>query len=90
MFARESAFNRANDEMEDMLTRLRTEREKLGKTNAQLENIDKRISNSRALLEDVHSRMIALIVYLQGNSQIPPYVLEELEEIDREIYAELR
>src|SRR4051794_2758030 len=47
-------------------------------------------ANSQRLLEDVHSRLLALTVYLSGNSEVPPHVIDELEAIDRDIYAELR
>jgi len=49
-----------------------------------------RTAADQQVLDSIHSRLLALVIYLEGNSQVPPYVISESEDIDREIYAQLR
>lgn len=90
-FRRNSAFDQpSSDELQKVVDEFRTENDKLEKSNGNLNGVEKRLAANHRVLDDVHNRMTALIIYLEGNSQVPPYVIQELEDIDREIYAELR
>jgi exonuclease VII small subunit len=88
-FRKNSAFDEPVEEMQKVLTELRSQTDQLKESNGNLANAGTHLAVNQHALEDVHARMIALVIYLQGNSQIPPYVIDELEDINREIYAEL-